>query len=101
MSDNYIRDEATRVAAIAHWGFDRLPELSPEQAKHVGHRVIAVFPHIWFCRDCVEQFDGELDAAPELDVPVPGFREQMENAAAHHECPEKRVKGRCGHAVHD
>ena len=101
MSDQYIRDEETRVAAIAHWGFDRLPDLTSEQAKHVGHRVIAVVPHVWFCRDCLEQFDGELDPRPDV-APEPGsFEWAMEHAQELHDCPEKRADGRCGHAVHD
>jgi len=39
--------------------------------------------------------------APRVLVPSPEFDAAMADAAAHHECPEKRVKGWCGHAVHD
>lgn len=33
--------------------------------------------------------------------PIAGFWDQMDNAAAHHDCPMKRVKGRCNCVLND
>ena len=57
--------------------------------------------------DVVEQYRQSVIARFQFDLPAatPGadeppfedrFEDMMLNASAHHECPEKRVKGRCG-----
>ena len=55
-------------------------------------------------RSVIARFQFDVPAAtPGADEPpfADRFEDMMLNAQAHHECPEKRVKGWCGHAVHD
>lgn len=62
--------------------------------------------------ELTEQFKEMLIAKFQFDVPpaTPGadeppfedrFEDMMTNAAAHHDCPEKRVKGRCHCVLND
>jgi len=62
--------------------------------------------------DPVEVYKKSVIARFQFDVPAatPGadeppfadrFEDMMLNAAAHHDCPVKRVKGRCGCALND
>ena len=42
------------------------------------------------------------DLAPAVEVPArTSFEYQMDHAQEHHECPEKRVKGRCRCVLND
>lgn len=55
-------------------------------------------------RSVIARFQFDVPAlTPGADEPpfADRFEDMMLNAAAHHDCPEKRVKGRCGCAVHD
>lgn len=49
-----------------------------------------------------EAWSKPADAVPAERVePIAGFWDQMDNAAAHHDCPMKRVTGRCNCVLND